>query len=271
MSTKNDANNATTAVTQYDGYAQLANIDFAEMLENELDGLDLSFERIKIPSGGGVVFELPGENSDEPEMVKEFSGVILHHHQVLSFYKDKYTGGSSPPDCCSFDGKTGVGDPGGDCQACPYNVFGSGENNAKACKAKRRIFILREGEVFPLLLSLPTGSLKDFTRHLKRLLGKGKPSHKVVTKFSLKKATNSTGLTYSQAQFAVDRDLTPEEHTQILKWSEQIKEISAKVALDNDAHDSGAADINVDPETGELIAPLTGVDIPPPSEEDYPL
>ena len=124
--------------------------------------------------------------------------------------------------------------------------------------------------MFPLLLSLPTGSLKGFTQYITRLLNKKRMTHSVVTKFSIKKATNSTNITYSQAQFAVDRVLTPEEHAQILKIAEQVKAISSNVALEYDAQDGGAvADLPVDPETGELIAPLTGDDIPPPSDADY--
>ena len=55
------------------------------------------------------MFELPGDEADEPETVKEFSAVILYHHPVLQYYKEKYTGGSNPPDCGSFDGVTGEG------------------------------------------------------------------------------------------------------------------------------------------------------------------
>ena len=69
---------------------------------------------------------------------------------------------------------TGEGDPGGACAKCRYNQFGSGESGGKACKNRRRIYILREGEVFPVLLSLPTGSLKEFTRYIQRLLSRGK-------------------------------------------------------------------------------------------------
>ena len=60
-----------------------------------------------------------------------------------------------------------------------------------------------------------------------------------------------------------------------MKWSETVKGISGKVGLEYDAQDDAAADIAVDPETGELIQPLTGDipppdEIPPPSEDDYP-
>jgi len=130
-------------------------------------------------------------------------------------------------------------------------------NRPEACKNRRRVFVLREGEIFPLLLSLPTGSLRELTRYLKRLLSKGRKSNSVVTRFSLKKATNSTGLAYSQAQFAVDRVLTSEEQTLIEKLTEQVKAYSERLAFEYDGvSDDGAEDITVDPETGELIEPL---------------
>jgi len=161
------------ATAQKSGFLTLADTDFGGLLADELDGLDVSFERIKIPSAGSTVFEMPGEDG-EPDAIKEFSAVILFHHPLFCYYKTKYTGGNNPPDCGSFDGICGVGDPGGNCKICPLNKFDTGENGSKACKNRRRIYVLREGEVFPLLLSLPTGSLKEFTKYLKRLLAKGK-------------------------------------------------------------------------------------------------
>ena len=247
----------TALQAQNTGYLALANNDIGAMMAEELDGLDAGFERIKIPSAGSTVFEMPGEE-DEAETVKEFSAVILYHHTLFAFYKSKYTGGNNPPDCGSYDGITGEGDPGGNCKTCPLNQFGSGENGAKACKNRRRIYVLKEGEIFPLLLSLPTGSLREFTRYIKRLLSKGRKSNAVVTRFTLKKATNNTGVVYSQAQFAIDRPLSPEEHSLIEKLSEQVKACSSRVAYDYDASASELEELDVDPETGEVIEPLGG-------------
>ncbi len=236
------------------GYTNLAEFNMAGAMAEELDGLDGGFERIKIPSAGSTVFEVPGEDPNEPDSVKEFSAVILYHHPLHAYYKNKYTGGNQPPDCGSFDGISGEGNPGGNCAKCPYNQFGSGENGSKACKNRRRIYVLREGEIFPLLLSLPTGSLKEFSRYIKRLLSKGKKSNSVVTKFSLKKAVNSGGIAYSQAQFTVDRQLTNEEFALINKLSEQVKTYSKNIGFDVDP---GADEASmVDSETGEVIEPL---------------
>jgi hypothetical protein len=123
---KSMKNNELVTINENTGFLQLADFNLDEAMASELDGLDMTFERIKIPSAGSTVFEVPGENPGEPDTVKEFSAVILYHHPLYAYYKDKYTGGSNPPDCGSFDGITGEGDPGGSCAKCPYNQFGSG-------------------------------------------------------------------------------------------------------------------------------------------------
>ena len=237
------------------GFLALADFSMNEGMAEELDGLEGGFDRVKIPAGGATMFELPGDEADEPETVKEFSAVILFHHPILQYYREKYTGGSNPPDCGSFDGVTGEGDPGGACVSCPLNQFGSGENNSKACKTRRRVFLLREGELFPLILSLPTGSMKEFSRYIKRLKKKKKKSNMVVTRFSLKKAVNNSGIAYSQAQFRIDRPLSSEEQILINKLSEQVKGYSRRVGFDVEEPADMDAPL-VDPETGEVVEPL---------------
>ena len=220
--------------TNSTGFLALQNFDLANVMSEEMDGLSTTFERIKIPSGGGIMFEIPGENPDEPETVKEFSAVILYQHSLNAYYKSEYQGGSNPPDCGSYDGHNGEGNPGGNCDVCPLNQYGSGKNGAKACKNRRRLYLLREGEIFPMILSLPTGSLKAFTRYLMRVIPKYKNS----------------GINYSQAQFAVERALSPEEYQLISAMTEQVKALSRSVGYE--AEDA----MNVDPETGEVIEPL---------------
>ena len=204
------------------------NLDFQE----EMQGLNITFDRIKVPSGGGLAFEVPGENPDEPDLQKEFSAVILYHHPVLSYYKEKYTGGNEAPDCSSFDGINGVERETGEikkCKDCPLNVFGTGENGGKACKTKRRIFILRANEMLPTILSLPTASIGDFSKYIMRLVSKGKKSNQVVTKFSLKKVQNAGGITYSKVVLATERDLNEEEMKNIARMTEQVKTIASNL------------------------------------------
>lgn len=236
-------------ITNTNSYTSLKDFNLAEALTSELGGMDISFDRVSIPAAGGQAFEVPGEMPGETDMVKEFSGVILFHHPMFTYYRERFSGGNNAPDCGSYDGITGVGDPGGVCATCPLNQFGSGENGGKACKNKRRIYVLREGELIPILLVLPTGSMKEFAVYIKRLLAKGKKSNSVVTKFSLKKVTNASGIAYSQAQFAVERVLTAEEMPFVQAMSDQVKAFATRVAYDD------APGTVIDPETGEVFDP----------------
>ena len=236
-------------ITNTNSYTSLKDFNLAEALTSELGGMDISFDRVSIPAAGGQAFEVPGEMPGETDMVKEFSGVILFHHPMFTYYRERFSGGNNAPDCGSYDGITGVGDPGGVCATCPLNQFGSGENGGKACKNKRRIYVLREGELIPILLVLPTGSMKEFAVYIKRLLAKGKKSNSVVTKFSLKKVTNASGIAYSQAQFAVERVLTAEEMPFVQAMSDQVKSFATHVAYDD------APGEVIDPVTGEVYDP----------------
>ncbi|WP_020700583.1 hypothetical protein [Selenomonas bovis] len=250
MTMKKDTESTEMALQS--GYAALANTDALTDAADDLAGLQLTFDRVKIPAGGATAFEIPGDN-DDTEMVKEIRGIILLHHPAYAYYRDKYQGGSNPPDCGSFDGVNGTGDPGGLCAECPYNRFGSGEGQAKACKNRRMLYILMENEMFPVTLSLPTGSLKDFTKYVKRQLSKGRKLSRIVTRISLKKASSASGITYSQAVFSFDRMLNSYEVENVTPLIEQVKQYAANLTV---ASLAGYEETSVDPETGEIIEPL---------------
>ncbi len=210
-------------------------IDLNALFSEELDGLKPTFDRIKIPAGGGLAYEVPGDDPESPDTVKEFSAVILYHHPLNSYYKEKFNGGNNPPDCGSLDGKLGIEKETGECKSCsecPLAKFGSGENGGMACKQKRRIYLLREGEILPIIMTVPTGSLQEFTKYITRLVAKGNRANKVVTKFTLKKAQNSTGIAYSQVVCSVDRVLTPQEKDNIARMTEQVKALAGTVSIE---------------------------------------
>jgi len=224
-------------ITPNSGYLAAGNFNTDNGLMEELEGLSSSFDKVKI-SGGSLRFEVTGTEGS-PEFTKEIEGVILYHHTINSFYKEKYSGCNTLPDCGSYDGKVGGGNPGGNCMTCPNNQFGSADNgNGKACKNKRRIFILREGEMLPMMLSLPTGSLKEFSNFVRRLVSKGKRPHTLVTRISLKKATSSLGIQFSKVVFSLIRDLTDEEIEAVLPLVDHIKESSVTIAWDLEAERS---------------------------------
>ena len=236
------------------GYLALKDFDFNEAIAEEMDGLDAVFDRIKMPSGDTTVFQIPSEDPDEPELAKEFSAVILYHHPIRAYFKTKYTGGTNPPDCGSLNAVEGVGDPGGECERCIHNAFGTGENNSKACKERRRLYLLREGELFPVMLSLPTGSLKEFSRYVMRTLSKGRKTNAIVTRISLARAVNKGGIAYAKATFRMERALAVDEVPLISRLSEQIKEISQKVGFEEaDATEAEIPSVMASIDTAELF------------------
>ena len=245
--------NENTEVMPTGGFSAVAAMDMiSEAMSDDCAGLDFKFDRIRIPSGGMTAFEVPSEDGESSELEKEIICVLLYSHPANSYYVQAYQGGSNPPDCGSFDGVTGIGSPGGSCRVCPYNQFGSGGGKAKACKNRRMLYLLRENEVFPYILNLPTGSLKGFTKYVQSLLARGRRPHQVVTKISLRKAASSSGIDFSQAVFKVVRALDAEEQKNIDAFAAQMRNYAASLTMASMAEEAAFADA----ETGEVIEPL---------------
>jgi hypothetical protein len=201
--------------------------DMGNYLE-DLDGLgSFTFEKIKIPSGGGVAFEVPGDDPESPDIMKAIEGVVVLHQPKNVYFRGEYSGASEDgnrPDCSSADGKTGVMTDSGttkSCATCSYNQFGSGRNGGKACQNRMDLYILMEGEMFPKVLSLPATSLKDFKTFLAlRVVAKKQRLCQVKTKITLKKAKNKGGIEYSSCVFSKIGDVSPEEMHDILEMRE---------------------------------------------------
>ena len=209
-----------------------------EALADDCQGMDFSFDKITIPTGGVTMFQLPEEDENGNAMAKEVTGVILYNHPAFAYYSQKYTGESVPPECSSFDG-----------------VTGSGEGKSKACKNKRFLYIIREGELFPVILSLPAGSLGNFVKYTKQQLTKCRRLNQVVTRVTLKKATNSGGIAYSQAVFSFVRELEPQEREVIGSMTVNVKEYAAALSSDDLIEvQSESTTLNIDPETGEVLS-----------------
>lgn len=50
-------NNELVTISENTGFLQLADFNLDEAMASELDGLDMTFERIKIPSAGSTVLK----------------------------------------------------------------------------------------------------------------------------------------------------------------------------------------------------------------------
>lgn len=203
--------------------------EIAEAIAEEMDGLGtIPYDRVKIPSGGGAAFEIPTEDEEAPEVATEIVGVILDHHPVNSRWNGAYDGSDEPPVCSSYDGKKGIEAETGvitDCADCPYNTFGSAaDGRGKACKNSHRLYILRQGNPVPLVLTLPPTSIKYARDYFaKSIVLKGLRCFGVITKITLKKEKSADNIQYSRACFTLVGKLTAEQIEQTKEMAETMK------------------------------------------------
>lgn len=231
--------NRETAVAVMDNFrVPTLNNEITEIFKEEMQGLTLDFDRVRIPTGGLTSFEVPGETDDEPELVKELVGVIVDHHPVNAYWSGAEPG-NNPPDCSSPDGIVSI--DGRHCKDCNLNQWGTGKDGkGKACKNMHRIYLLREGDIFPLLLTLPPTSIRNFSSYMaKRVVGKGRRSYQVITKIALKKVQSSGNITYSQATFSIAGVLNQEASEQMRRVSENIKKHTRQIVVAEDEYING--------------------------------
>ena len=207
-----------------------------EVFQANMEGVEMQFERIKMPSGGGLAFEVI-DDSGEVQYVKELIGIILDHYPVNAYWADAYGEGDDtrqPPDCVASNGKNGIATPesgltGGPCKQCPLNQWGTGRQKdgslgkGKACRNLHRVYILLASEGLPSMIALPPTSLSSFHDHMRRLLKRLKPHYTVVTRIKLQKAKNTGGTEYSHAIFGTVGEFPPQTVTGIKEIIEQMK------------------------------------------------
>lgn len=198
----------------------------SEDLADDMEGLQMSFQRIKIPSGGNIVFEIPTDDPDNPNYVKTVEGVLIHHHDTNAYWPEgsEYDENTAPL-CSSVDGKQGIGEPGGLCAMCGMNQYGTApEGRGKACKNMRMLYLLQSGESIPIQISLPPTSLKPFKTFINQaFLLRRRPSYSSVIQIGLRKENNG-GNDYSVATFRLIGNFEGEQLAQIRSYTESFKE-----------------------------------------------
>lgn len=175
---------------------------------------EFDLDRVKVPSGGGTVWQVPSLEGERNE--ESIEGVIVFWKEPRAYWAQDFdsSGGGTPPDCSSGMGDVGIGIPGGDCSKCPLAAFGSAEKNGEkaagqACKQMRMIFLLREGGLLPIVVTAPPTSLGNARQYFLRLSSNGVPFYGVKTRLRLKKDKNKQGIAYSKIEFEMAAVLPP--------------------------------------------------------------
>lgn len=209
--------------------------DIVEIVQENLGSEGVSaydLDRVKIPAGGATAFEVPTLEGEES--VKEIEGIIIFWKTARAYWPEKFNGENNPPQCSSVDGEVGQGNPGGYCSKCPLAQFGSADNGkGQACKQMRQLFIVRENDILPLVLTLPPTSIKPAKQYFMRLASKGIKYTHAVTRITLEKAKSGDGITYSKAAFALVKQLEPTICEKIDAFTESIRPMLETVAIEN--------------------------------------
>lgn len=217
-----------------------------EELAEDMEGLQISFPRVKIPAGGALQFEIPSDDPENPDYAKNLVGVILFHHPNNAYWPEgsEYDDNATPL-CSSVDGKLGIGEPGGSCAVCALNQFGSAaEGNGKACKNMRVLYLLRSGEFMPLQVTLPPTSLKPFREFMNQsFMLRRRAAYGSVVQIGLKKMSNGKD-DYSVATFRRLHDFSGEDLAQIRAYADGFKEqvrmmLQQRATVNETQHDDG--------------------------------
>ena len=194
-------------------------------LSEDMEGLRLTFPKVKIPGGGVLQFEMESDNPERPDYVPELEGILLFNHPANAYWPEgeEYED-NTPPLCQSVDGKIGYGNPGGLCASCGFNTFGSASNGrGKACKNQRTLYLLRNGEFVPIQISLPPTSLTPYNAFYNAAFARRqRPLYSSIVRIGLKRMS-SNGYDYSVATFCKVRDLSGEELAAVKAYADRFR------------------------------------------------
>lgn len=223
---------------------------------------DADLPRVKNPSGGALVFEYQ-RAGQQPEYLKELTGIILFKAERRTLWSDKSVGSGEPPACSSEDlihgsprtdenGQLSVPDsilkiamPGGDdgkCANCYFNKWKTATDSSgkptrgKACSETMVLYFLRTGDVLPCKLTIPSGSLKAFRQSLKQLPVR---YDRAVIKLTLTKEKSGGGVEFAQYQVSLVAGLDADAVDQLKKYGELLKTVFERVQADREHRQSG--------------------------------
>ena len=169
-------------------------------------------------------------------------GIIVHHHPYRSYYATKDPS-NAPPDCFSVDGISGSRF--GACGTCTYSfdaamqrarAAGQAKTTEQTCKEAHNLYVVRDPAEGPLLLKVPTMSLKN----LKAFFGQITHHAAIITRFA-SKLVRSGNVEYGQLTFEALRPAPRELLVQVAPMAKNLQLTAARQAALPERAESGGA------------------------------
>ena len=192
---------------------------------------------IQIANGGACCFKVKEPGADEATPgIQAIDGMILAFHPTNVLWGSDYgrREQGEMPKCRSMDGVTGTILETGEirqCASCPHNRFVDGR---KQCTNEMQLYIMREGDLVPMLFSLPPTAMKYFNKYLVRCrLTERVPMFSVVTRITLKNEQGQSG-EYSVPVFTPVGKLPREEAARMKDYALAFAEAAQRSGIQAD-------------------------------------
>jgi hypothetical protein len=210
MTAKKEEQQAALPIVAEETYVFLdPALDMAGLILDNLGNEPLdrfSLTTIHVPTGGSTTWVIPGLRGEEE--TKELTGVIVAFNREKAYWKQPFGSDTgAPPDCKAPDAQVGMGDPGGPCLKCPNNQFdtkpltGGGLGTGKACRDQVVLLLMREKTHLPICVIVPPTSINNFKTYRTNLVQEAYSRAQAVTKMTLVKVQNKTGIPYGEINF----------------------------------------------------------------------
>lgn len=173
--------------------------------------------RVKMPSSGMTKWQVP-DGVGGIELLDSIRGLLVYHqkHGVLWGSEDPKPGlmpvlrtydlkvaeqvGPIPDNMIDALEKCRIDERHFDWEKCPFNQWGTGKGGiGKRCREQRILFILRESDLYPIVVTIQPSSLTTWRNFFLHLPTAARcPYYRCVIELSLKSSTSTGGQQYAE-------------------------------------------------------------------------
>lgn len=195
------------------------------------------FATMKIAAAGANVFQVQEPGAEDLVSVPPpLRVVIVASHPANTRWEGTFETRQpgEHPACRSTDGINGT-DLNGEihaCATCPYNQYGE-DGERKVCGNRIQLYVMREGDIFPTLFSLPPSSKTAFNKYrIYANMTVKQPLHMLITEMGLTAEKNKRGVLYSKITFKPVGILPKETAMKIKQMTDKLVQTAKDVVTD---------------------------------------
>lgn len=235
--------NSFSITDPYEGLTDEMREALADEAEDMAGTGGITFRKIKMPSGDSKAFSIESDREGDPDLVKEFTGVLLYTHRINGRFVGDYSADNKFPVCSSWDGRQGVLYETGEvinCDQCPHNKFK--EEGGKDCRNQRRLYLLLDGKPQLYVLSVPPTSLKSVEKSINTIKGAnpGRTFTSMSLRFKLEGAVSKNGQNYAKIIIEKAENLDPDQVRITLQMRNEVKTQYKSIGIEDESEPRGS-------------------------------